>query len=134
MQVVVEKPIFLYLLFLVYIDLNIFVIFFEMEELIVIEKEDSLFLEKLNQKLFKSRHIHGEVYIAMKLGFQEPVVHISDRIYFDSNVDGDHVEEGLLVLVGVQNLVGASGEELCPPLVKDLHFLQLLEICHASII
>ena len=68
-----------------------------MEEIIDIEKEDSLFFEKLNQKLFKSRPIHGEVNIAMELGFQEPVVHIGDRITL------------IVVFVGAQNVVGASG-------------------------
>lgn len=108
MQVVVEEPIFFYFLFLFQIYFYIFVVLFQMQKLIIIEKENGLFSEKIYHELLKSSYVYSEINIAMKLCLEQSVIHIGNGINFDPDVNGDHEQQGLLVLVSVESLVGAA--------------------------
>ena len=90
-QIVVQKSVLLDLLFFLQIDLDVLLIFIEVEKFVIIEKENSLGFEKVDQEIIKSSDVYGQVNITMELCFQESVIDISNRIDVDPNVDGDHV-------------------------------------------
>ena len=129
-QVVVEEAIVLHLYLLIDIHLHVFVFLLEFDGFVVIEEDHHIAFDELDELPLQPGHVDGEVEVTVEFGLQHCVVDVGDAVHFDAGVGRQDEVKGPLVLLVVDDLVGAPRQHLLPDLAEHHHLLQVDEVGH----